>query len=128
MERRAAPLAGTSLSYRCGLGAAARRGWRKARQAAPAVQAGGGRRGALVWCPTPAPHRTAPHCTAPPRPVRRQRESTQYRGVTKTSGTNSGVEKFDVQFVFCDNGTKKHPKVRRAGAGQGGRSRLPASP
>lgn len=27
----------------------------------------------------------------------RQREATQYRGVTKTSGTNSGMEKYDVQ-------------------------------
>ena len=27
----------------------------------------------------------------------RQRAATQWRGVTKTSGTNSGVEKFDVQ-------------------------------
>ncbi|GAB4818237.1 hypothetical protein N2152v2_005283 [Parachlorella kessleri] len=41
----------------------------------------------------------------------RQREATQFRGVTKTSGTNSGVEKFDVQFVFCDAGTKRHPKI-----------------
>ncbi|KDD72473.1 hypothetical protein H632_c3299p0, partial [Helicosporidium sp. ATCC 50920] len=45
----------------------------------------------------------------------RQREATQFRGVTRTSGTNSGMEKYDLQlsqeFVFCDNGTKKHPKV-----------------
>ena len=27
----------------------------------------------------------------------RQREATQYRGVTRTSGTNSGLQKFDVQ-------------------------------
>ena len=27
----------------------------------------------------------------------RQRAATTYRGVTKTSGTNSGVEKYDVQ-------------------------------
>lgn len=27
----------------------------------------------------------------------RQREPTKYRGVTKTSGTNSGIEKYDVQ-------------------------------
>jgi hypothetical protein len=27
----------------------------------------------------------------------RQREPTQYRGVTRTSGTNTGLEKFDVQ-------------------------------
>lgn len=26
---------------------------------------------------------------------------------------HAGVQKFDVQFVFCDNGTKKHPKVGR---------------
>ena len=27
----------------------------------------------------------------------RQRAATKFRGVTKTSGTNSGVEKYDVQ-------------------------------
>lgn len=27
----------------------------------------------------------------------RQREATHYKGVTKTSGTNTGVEKYDVQ-------------------------------
>lgn len=32
----------------------------------------------------------------------------------------TGVEKFDVQFVFCDNGTKKHPKASQVGAGAAG--------
>eukprot|EP00887_Chlorella_sp_A99_P003669 scaffold7.g3669.t1 len=35
----------------------------------------------------------------------------QHRGVTRTSGATPGVCKYDVQFVFCDNGTKKHPKL-----------------
>lgn len=32
-----------------------------------------------------------------PSPAYRQRARTKYRGVTKTSGTHSGVEKYDVQ-------------------------------
>lgn len=38
---------------------------------------------------------------APPRGpgtnLYRHREATNYKGVTKTSGTNSGIEKYDVQ-------------------------------
>lgn len=42
---------------------------------------------------------------------RRIREKTEYRGVTKTYGKVDGVPKYDVQFVFCDGGSKKHPKI-----------------
>ncbi|KAL6778709.1 hypothetical protein ACKKBF_B04960 [Auxenochlorella protothecoides x Auxenochlorella symbiontica] len=62
------------------------------------------------WGQAPAPAVPAKAVT-PSGNSYRQREATQFRGVTKTSGTNSGLEKFDVQFVFCDHGTKKHPKI-----------------
>lgn len=42
---------------------------------------------------------------------RRIREKTEYKGVTKTYGKMDGAPKYDVQFVFCDGGSKKHPKI-----------------
>ena len=42
---------------------------------------------------------------------RRMREKTEYKGVTKMYGKMDGAPKYDVQFVFCDGGSKKHPKI-----------------
>ena len=50
--------------------------------------------------PMPAPAaggQTGGRSGQTPSVAYRQREPTQYRGVTRTSGTNTGLEKFDVQ-------------------------------
>lgn len=48
------------------------------------------------WVQTPPPL-PPPKAGTPSGNSYRQRKATQFRGVTKTSGTNSGLEKFDVQ-------------------------------
>lgn len=39
------------------------------------------------------------------------RSKTQYRGVTQVVSKLRQKAKYDVQFVFCDAGVKKHPKI-----------------
>lgn len=39
------------------------------------------------------------------------RNKTQYRGITQVVSKLRHKAKYDVQFVFCDAGVKKHPKI-----------------
>jgi hypothetical protein len=60
----------------------------------------------------------------PPDPIRQQtrgrrtrvqsirtKASTGTKGVTRVVSRNRGNVKYDVQFVFCDEGVKQHPKI-----------------
>ena len=44
-------------------------------------------------------------------PSIRTKASTGTKGVTRVVSRNRGNVKYDVQFVFCDEGVKQHPKI-----------------
>lgn len=53
--------------------------------------------GVPEWVQAPSSATPQQKAATPSGNMYRHRQATQFRGVTKTSGTNTGIEKFDVQ-------------------------------